>query len=56
MNVKIEESWKKILASEFQKDYFKKLTGFVKNEYHIHQCFPSGKIFLLALIIVLLIS
>ena len=43
MNVKNEESWKKILASEFQKDYFKKLTGFVKNEYHIHQCFPSGK-------------
>lgn len=43
MNVKIEESWKKILESEFQKDYFKQLTEFIKYEYRTHQCFPSGK-------------
>ena len=43
MNVKIEESWKKILESEFQKDYFKKLTEFVKNEYRTYQCFPMGR-------------
>jgi len=43
MNVKIEESWKKILESEFKKDYFIKLTEFVKNEYKINQCFPEGK-------------
>ena len=33
MNVKIEESWKNALASEFTKDYFKSLTDFVRNEY-----------------------
>lgn len=33
MDVKIEESWKKILSSEFDKDYFIKLTDFVRNEY-----------------------
>lgn len=29
MDVKIEESWKKRLADEFEKDYFKQLTDFV---------------------------
>lgn len=33
MDVKIEESWKKALASEFEKDYFKQLTDFVRGEY-----------------------
>lgn len=33
MNVKIEESWKNALASEFDKDYFIKLTDFVRGEY-----------------------
>lgn len=33
MNVKINESWKNALASEFDKDYFIKLTDFVRNEY-----------------------
>ena len=33
MDVKIEESWKNALASEFDKDYFKKLTDFVRKEY-----------------------
>lgn len=33
MDVKIEESWKNALASEFTKDYFKSLTDFVRSEY-----------------------
>lgn len=33
MDVKIEESWKNALASEFEKDYFKQLTDFVRGEY-----------------------
>lgn len=33
MDVKIEESWKQALASEFDKDYFIKLTDFVRSEY-----------------------
>ena len=33
MDVKIEQSWKNALNSEFEKDYFKNLTEFVRNEY-----------------------
>lgn len=33
MNVKIEQSWKDALAGEFEKDYFVKLTDFVRAEY-----------------------
>lgn len=33
MDVKIEQSWKDVLNSEFEKDYFKKLTEFVRAEY-----------------------
>lgn len=33
MDVKIEESWKRVLADEFDKDYFIKLTDFVRAEY-----------------------
>lgn len=33
MDVKIEQSWKDVLVSEFEKDYFKQLTDFVRNEY-----------------------
>lgn len=33
MNVKIERSWKDALSSEFDKDYFIKLTDFVRAEY-----------------------
>lgn len=43
MNVKIEESWKNILADEWDKDYFIKLTDFVRNEYATEQIFPPGK-------------
>ncbi|MCL2629226.1 MAG: uracil-DNA glycosylase [Alphaproteobacteria bacterium] len=33
MDVKIEESWKQVLADEFAKPYFKELTDFVRAEY-----------------------
>ena len=33
MDVKIEQSWKDVLSSEFDKDYFVKLTDFVRSEY-----------------------
>ncbi len=33
MDVKIEQSWKDALNCEFEKDYFKNLTDFVRNEY-----------------------
>ncbi|AGT27056.1 uracil-DNA glycosylase [Borrelia miyamotoi] len=41
MEVKIEESWKKILKGEFCKGYFKRLVSFIKNEYKT----KKGKIF-----------
>jgi len=33
MNINIEESWKTALADEFDKEYFIKLTDFVRDEY-----------------------
>lgn len=43
MNVKIEESWKRQLASEFDKEYFIKLTEWVRNEYLTAVVYPPGK-------------
>ncbi len=46
MDVKIENSWKNILANEFEKDYFSNLTNFVRSEYATHTIFPpAGNIF-----------
>ena len=42
MEVKIAESWKKELSTEFEKEYFKNLTSFVKKEYSEHTCYPPG--------------
>lgn len=33
MSIRIENSWKEVLAAEFEKDYFKHLTAFVREEY-----------------------
>lgn len=44
MDVKIEESWKAQLNPEFDKDYFVKLTEFVRNEYRTKQIFPPAKL------------
>ncbi len=43
MEVKIEPSWKKILRQEFAKEYFKKLTEFVRHEYQHTIIFPAPK-------------
>jgi uracil-DNA glycosylase len=42
MKVAIHPSWKKELADEFEKDYFKNLTEFVKAEYSENTCYPKG--------------
>ena len=42
MDVQIEASWKDALKEEFEKDYFIKLTEFVRNEYRLHTCYPPG--------------
>lgn len=42
MNVKIEESWKRQLGVEFDKQYFVNLTDYVRQEYLHTQCFPPG--------------
>ncbi len=42
MNVKIAASWKTKLQSEFEKDYFIKVTDFVKEEYQTQTVYPPG--------------
>lgn len=42
MDVRIDESWKTVLGDEFEKDYFGKLTDFVKSEYSSSTVFPPG--------------
>jgi uracil-DNA glycosylase len=44
MDVKIEQSWKDQLKDEFEKDYFVKLTDFVRQEYRTKQIFPPAKL------------
>jgi uracil-DNA glycosylase len=44
MNVQLEESWKRHLSGEFEKDYFIKLTDFVRSEYSQYTIFPPGKL------------
>lgn len=46
MNVKIEQSWKQALATEFEEPYFKDLTDFVRSEYTSKTIYPpASKIF-----------
>lgn len=46
MDVRIEESWKRVLAREFEKPYFVGLTDFVRNAYRSGTVYPPpGKIF-----------
>lgn len=44
MNVQIEESWKRHIGSEFDKQYFVDLTAFVRQEYIQHTCYPPGNL------------
>lgn len=42
MDVKIASSWKEKLATEFQKEYFIKLTDFIKVEVANNRIYPPG--------------
>ena len=46
MNVTIESSWKHVLQDEFEKEYFRILTEFVRSEYKAATVYPpAGLIF-----------
>ena len=42
MDVKIEPGWKQRLAPEFEKEYFKNLTDFVRQEYKTTAVYPRA--------------
>lgn len=44
MDVRIEESWRRVLQSEFDKPYFELLTTFVRQQYATRQCFPPARL------------
>ena len=44
VDVKIEESWKRVLGPEFEKKYFIDLTDFVRKAYMTGKCFPPAKL------------
>lgn len=44
MDVKIEPAWKTRLQNEFTKEYFVKLTEFVRNEYRQQTIYPPGNL------------
>ncbi len=44
MDVKISSSWKEKLAEEFEKEYFKNLVEFVKQEYRTQTIYPPGRL------------
>ncbi|HPC97384.1 MAG TPA: uracil-DNA glycosylase [Bacteroidales bacterium] len=44
MDVKIEESWKGRLSEEFSKEYFIRLTEFIRDEYRTKTIYPPGSL------------
>ena len=44
MDVRIEESWKQRLQPEFEKEYFVKLTDFVRSEYARATVYPPARL------------
>jgi len=42
MDVKVESGWKSRLRTEFEKDYFIRLTDFIKEEYRKATIYPPG--------------
>jgi uracil-DNA glycosylase len=44
MEVKIEPGWKQRLSNEFEKEYFRRLADFVRNEYGVTTVFPPGSL------------
>lgn len=43
MEVTIEESWKRVLGGEFEKEYFKTLRDFIHSEYRNKTIYPPAK-------------
>ena len=44
MDVHIESTWKSRLSEEFEKEYFIRLSEFVKDEYRMRTIFPPGSL------------
>lgn len=44
MDIKIEDSWKTKLKSEFEKEYFIRLTDFVREEYRTCSVYPPASL------------
>jgi len=44
MDVKIETTWKSVLKDEFEKEYFTRLTEFVRDEYNHKTIYPPGSL------------
>lgn len=44
MTLKIENSWREKLQSEFEKSYFKSLTQFIQDEYSTQEIYPPAKL------------
>ena len=43
-DVRIEESWRRALAAEFEKPYFAELAGFVRGAYAAGRCYPPARL------------
>ncbi|OFY63510.1 MAG: uracil-DNA glycosylase [Bacteroidetes bacterium RBG_13_43_22] len=44
MDIRIESTWKSRLSEEFEKEYFIRLSEFVKDEYRMRTIFPPGSL------------
>lgn len=44
MDVKIDPSWEKVLAQEFENNYFNELTKFVRLEFQNHKIYPPANL------------
>ncbi|MBE0675073.1 MAG: uracil-DNA glycosylase [Bacteroidales bacterium] len=49
MEVRIEESWRTMLAEQFSAEYFESLAEFVRQEYRTGQIYPPGRLIFNAL-------
>ena len=43
MNINITNNWGQVLISEFQSEYFEKLSNFVEDAYQSSKCYPEVK-------------
>ena len=43
MDIRIDETWKRVLSAEFESDYFKSLAAFVRDAYSKGVCYPPGR-------------